>query len=216
MKALYEIQETFRERNKIIVFGCGGHARSVVNAIHGINSGMEIILVDPNAEDNEVILGCRVEREYEMEESDGYIIAVGDNQKRQELYRQIQEKNRGLCVSIVSRQAIAGTDVKIDQGAFIAPGAYIGPQAEIGCNSVINTGSIVEHETIIGNHTHIAPGVTICGRCKIGNYVFCGAGSTVIDEVSICDQVVIGAGAVVITDIYEAGTYVGVPAKKVR
>lgn len=69
---------------------------------------------------------------------------------------------------------------------------------------------------IIGNHTHIAPHATICGRTRIGNGVFCGAGSTVIDNICICDNVIIGAGAAVVSDIAETGTYVGVPARKVR
>jgi serine acetyltransferase len=34
--------------------------------------------------------------------------------------------------------------------------------------------------------------------------------------VKLCDDVVVGAGAVVARDIVEPGTYVGVPARRVR
>jgi serine acetyltransferase len=34
-------------------------------------------------------------------------------------------------------------------------------------------------------------------------------------NVRICDDAIIGMGAVVVKDIVEAGTYVGMPAKKV-
>ena len=37
-----------------------------------------------------------------------------------------------------------------------------------------------------------------------------------IDKISVCDNVIIGAGAVVIEDIMEAGTYVGIPAKRIK
>ena len=43
-----------------------------------------------------------------------------------------------------------------------------------------------------------------------------GIGATVINCVEICEDAYIGAGAVVIDDIKENGTYVGVPAKKIR
>ena len=37
-----------------------------------------------------------------------------------------------------------------------------------------------------------------------------------INNVSICDNVMLGAGAVVIRDIDICGTYVGVPAEKLK
>jgi serine acetyltransferase len=33
---------------------------------------------------------------------------------------------------------------------------------------------------------------------------------------SICDDVIIGAGAVVLSNITEKGTYVGIPAKRIK
>lgn len=203
------------EGEKIVVYGCGGHARSIINIIREVSERIEIILVDEYAERNEVILGCRAEREYELNEKDAYIIAVGDNQKRANLYQALHDKDMGHCISIFSKNSSVGMDAKIGQGSFIASGAYIGPQAVIGNNTIINTGSIIEHEVRIGDNSHIAPHATVCGRTKIGNHVFCGAGSTVIDSVSICDHVIIGAGAVVVKDIKESGTYLGVPAKRI-
>ena len=74
----------------------------------------------------------------------------------------------------------------------------------------------VHHETNIGINTHIAPGTTICGRCRIGDNVFIGAGCVIKDNIKIVDNVIIGAGAVVIKDIVERGVYVGVPARKIK
>lgn len=38
----------------LYIFGCGGHARSIVNAL---NRRQDIVLVDPNCEPGEQILG---------------------------------------------------------------------------------------------------------------------------------------------------------------
>ena len=54
------------------------------------------------------------------------------------------------------------------------------------------------------------------GGCRIGNGVFLGSGAVVAQKVTICDDVVIGAGAVVVDDITVSGTYLGVPAVKVK
>ena len=43
-----------------------------------------------------------------------------------------------------------------------------------------------------------------------------GAGATVSNNLQICGGCMIGAGAVVIKSITESGTYVGVPAEKIK
>lgn len=202
--------------NKIIVFGCGGHARSIISVIWESDKETEIILVDGNAGEEEYILGCKVMREFKIRDNDRYIIAIGDNLKRRQIYSQMKSGHAGYCILLVSLYANIGMDAQIGMGTFVAPNVYVGSQAIIGDNTILNTGSIVEHEAIIGNHTHIAPGAIICGRTRIGNNVFCGAGSTIIDKITICDNVTIGAGAVVKENILVAGTYVGVPAKRVK
>lgn len=202
--------------NKVVVFGCGGHARSVVNILHEISQGLEIILVDDNAKDNEFILGCQVRRHYELDENDGYIIAIGDNNIRKEMYKILVNRSVGNCVAVVSLNSHIGADAQIGKGTFVASNVFVGPEAKIGNNSILNTGSVIEHEVRIGNHTHIAPGAVVCGRSIIGDNVFCGAGSVITDKIHICDNVLIGAGAVVVRDILIPGTYVGTPAEKIK
>lgn len=202
-------------KSRIIVFGCGGHARSIVNVLYETSEEREIILVDEKAEADEIILGCRVRGSYELGQNDHYIVAIGNNKKRREIYNQLKASCKGQSISVISAFSYIGVEAGIGDGTFVAPNAYIGPQAKIGNNTIINTGSIVEHEVQVGNDTHIAPNATVCGRARIGSNVFCGAASTVIDGISICDDVILGAGAVVKEDIVMPGTYVGVPARRV-
>lgn len=211
-----ELQHLSENGGKIVLFGCGGHARSIVNVIRRLKEDVEIILVDENAADDEVILGCQTFNQYDMGEKDAYMIAVGDNAKRKELYAALNHISFGRCVSIVAPDAHIGMDVTLGNGTFVGANAYIGPQAEIGKNTIVNTCSVIEHEVKVGEHSHIAPNATVCGRCRIGNNVFCGAGSIIIDQINVCDDVVLGAGSVVRADIKEAGTYVGVPVKRIK
>ncbi|NDO50851.1 acetyltransferase [Lachnospiraceae bacterium MD335] len=215
IKTLGELRNVESEC-RILIFGCGGHARSVVNVINEVCGLKNVMLVDENAKKEEIILGCRTECKYDLREKDAFIVAIGDNGKRKRVYQELRKKNKGYCITVISSHANIGMEVEVGRGTFIAQNVYVGPQAEVGENTIINTGSVIEHETVIGNHTHIAPNTTVCGRVRIGNNVFCGAASTVIDNVRICDNVVIGAGAVVTDDIVESGIYIGVPAKRIR
>lgn len=203
---------------KIIVIGCGGHARSVVNSIIKKGCHKDILLIDNNAIIGEEILGQKVMSSYDSQSHDMsvfFIVALGDNYSRKEKYNDAVNME-WIPMTLVAKTAQIGIGAKLGGGDFIAENSFVGPEACIGDNTIINTGSIIEHETKVGNNCHIAPNVTVCGRCSIGDNCFLGASSVVIDKISICKDVKLGAGTVVTHDITEPGTYVGVPARKIR
>ena len=204
-----------KKKIELIVYGCGGHARSIINTALEKYSPEEILLVDDNAKEKEIILGCRTSVNWNNQKNIPFIVAVGDNERRQELFMQ-KCFNGEEPVSIISETASIGMNTVIENGSFIAKKVCLGPEVKVGRNSIVNTGSIIDHETNIGINTHIAPGTTICGRCRIGDNVFIGAGCVIKDNIKIVDNVIIGAGAVVIKDIVERGVYVGVPARKIK
>lgn len=204
-------------KKTLYIFGCGGHARSIINSL---KSDCCIVLVDPNCEEGEKILGCEtLKNDIFFNSLDNkefnFIVGIGDNAQRKKMYERALAVG-GKPINVCAKSAVKGLDYSIAEGIFLAEKAYLGPQASVGCDSIINTGAVIEHETRIGEHAHIAPGATVCGRCSIGNNVFLGAGSTVIDKTNIVDDVIIGAGSVVIKDILEKGTYVGCPARKIH
>ena len=111
-------------------------------------------------------------------------------------------------ISIISDIRLVCSDTVIMAGAVVNPGASVGK----GC--IVNTCSSVDHDCRVGDYVHIAVGAHLCGTVAVGEGTWIGAGSTVSNNVSVCGECMIGAGAVVVRDITEAGTYLGVPAKK--
>ena len=63
---------------------------------------------------------------------------------------------------------------------------------------------------------HISCGARLAGTVTVGNGTWVGIGSTVSNNITIGSDIMIGAGAVVVKDIIEKGTYVGVPARKIK
>jgi UDP-N-acetylbacillosamine N-acetyltransferase len=198
---------------KIVIFGCGGHARSVADVILTHKSYSILCFVDDNALDNETIYGFGVKKRITLNHSEICIVAIGDNAKRKRVFESIDWRH---LVSVISDFACVSELSTIHHGAFIGNACHIGPEAVIGENTIINTASIIEHEVTIGNHCHIAPNVTICGKTSVGDLSFIGAGAVVIPEISICANSVIGAGSVVTKDIKHPGVYAGRPARKVK
>lgn len=198
--------------NKLIIFGCGGHSRSVVDTLLSVCPTVELVFVDNKAEKNERRYGFAVLSK--VPEGDfSYFIAIGDNEQRKDKFMEIGEKD---LISIISNRAYVSDRSNIGSGSFIGNFSHVGPEVTIGTNTIINTAAIIEHEVQVGKHCHIGPTATVSGRCKIGDLVFVGVGATIKDYVSICSGVIIGAGAIVVKDITEIGVYVGCPAKKIR
>jgi len=171
------------------------------------------VFFDPLAGDAE-LFGCPVVRAMPKVMEPGWAAfpAVGDNNKRRRLFLDTPLS----WLSLVSPAALVGTGAEIGTGTLVSQLAYVGPGARIGTGVIVNTSAVVEHDCVVGDFSHISINATVGGGTKIGKLVFVGAGATVIDHVSIADDVVIGAGATVTKTIDAPGTYVGVPARRLR
>lgn len=101
-------------------------------------------------------------------------------------------------------------------GTWIHSTATLGPDVFTGRHVHINANTFLTRCTI-GDYTTVSPGATICGDVTIGWRCQIGAGATVSHFVTLDDDVILGAGCVVPPHRQlESGTYVGVPARRIR
>jgi len=105
-------------------------------------------------------------------------------------------------------------DASIGAGSIITPNCTITTNVTIGQHVIVNINSTVGHDAILGNYVTINPGVNVSGNVTIGDGVVVGTGTVIREKAYICAGAIIGAQAAVIQDIIEAGTYVGIPAKR--
>ena len=119
-------------------------------------------------------------------------------------------------VSWIASTAAVANDLRPADNCMIFDGTSIQPFCRIGSNVIIRNGCHISHHVVIGDNCFLAPGVVVCGGTSIGDDCMLGANCTIRDNVSIAPGSIIGAGAVVTRTISEAGTYVGVPAKRIK
>jgi UDP-N-acetylbacillosamine N-acetyltransferase len=200
--------------NSIILIGAGAHAKSVSDALLEAHPSIKLIYVDSNAKGGEKLYGFNVLNSIpDGLEKTPIFVAIGDNTIRKKIFDKIGSHPKA---NVISTRAYISKRSKLASGIFVGNFCHIGPEAEIGYNVIINNGAIVEHEVKIGSHCHICPNVIVAGRVTIGDRVFIGVGSSVVNNVSICSNVTVGAGSTVVDHITEPGTYVGVPARKIK
>ena len=198
---------------KLIIIGAGGHGK-VIADIASKNGYEEIAFLDDNPE----IIKCGkylvLGKIADLANINGdVIVAIGNIQVHKRIQEMIPE-NR--IVSLVHPKAIVADNVLIGAGSVVMAGTVINVGACIGKGCIINTCSSVDHDCVIRDYCHISVGAPVAGTSCIGEQSWIGAGATVSNNINICSSCMIGAGAVVIRDIKERGTYVGVPAKKIK
>lgn len=200
--------------NRLIIIGAGGHGKVIADAALK-NGYTNICYIDDHATGDVMgfpIIGTTADIECLNDGSMDFIIGIGNNAVRKEL----AEKYQVNWVSIVHPSAQIAFNVRIGRGTVVMANAAVNACATIGEHCIINTGAIVEHDNVIENYVHISPNVALGGTVRIGSLTHVGIGATVKNNTDICSGCTIGAGAVVIKNITEPGTYVGVPARKIK
>ncbi len=202
---------------KLIIIGAGGHGRVVADVASSTELYNEIFFLDDDESKSVApyrLLGKTADFSKYINECD-FFVAIGNNDIREKMIKSLEE-NGAVVTSLVHKSAVIGGNVKIGNGSVVVAGAVVNNGAVIGKGVILNTCSSIDHDCVIGDYTHVAVGAHIAGTVNIGEKCFICAGVTVINNVNVCENCIVGAGATVVDDICESGTYVGVPAKRIK
>ena len=200
----------------LLVFGAGGHGRVVADA--AVASGRWSMVVasdrDPGRCAGELLAGVAMQSLDVAVVAEGPLhVAIGDNTARE---RESGVLGQHRLVTVVHPRAILSAHAEIAGGCFVAAQAVLAPGACLGRGVVVNHGAVVDHDVTVGAFSHIAPTAVLGGGAQLGERVLVGSGAVVQAGRRVANDVTIGAGAVVCVDIVEAGTYVGIPARRIR
>lgn len=147
-----------------------------------------------------------------LDRFDGVIVAIGDNAVRYSKLLELQAAGAHLC-SLVHPAATVSRHAVLEKGSVVFAQAVINVGVRIGLGSVLNTGCSVDHDCVLGAAVHVSPGARLAGGVCVGDLSWVGIGASVRQLIRIGARVVVGAGAAVTTDVADALTVVGVPAR---
>lgn len=205
--------------NKLLIIGASGHGRVIADIACKMNKWEEINFLDDD--DNiKSTLGINVigksSNAHSYIRDNDFFVAIGNNKTREKIQNQLETMGASIT-TLIHPNVTIGQQVKIEIGTAIMAGVIINCCSNIGKGCIINTGVTIDHDNIIGEYAHLSPGVHLAGAVSIGKGTWMGIGSIVSNNIIIANDCIIGAGAVVVKDIIEeAGTYVGIPAKKMN
>lgn len=202
-------------KKKIILFGSGGHARVIWDALEKQGIFQVSSVVDPFTKEK-LFFSIPITPVIPPTITSG-VIAIGDNWKRSLVANEILSQNPLFQFeTVIHPSAQVGHAVKIGVGAVIMAGACLNTGAEVGNHCIINTLACIEHDCRLGDFASLGPGAVIGGNSEVGAFSTIGLGALCNHAVKIGEHTVIGSGSVVTKDMNALIVAYGNPCKKIR
>lgn len=203
----------------IVVFGGGGHAKSVLGALSADPRWHVVGLIDDQPHPaGETHLGHPFVGGRESIPSllaqgrRKVIVAIGDNAARLRVAEALRLAGMELA-TVTHPSAILSPGCSLGEGAFIHALAIIGPECAVGRNAIVMPYVSVGHESRVGDGAQLSPGAHIGGRVEIGARCFLGPGAVIHPGVRIGEAASIGANSVVHKDVPAGAILAGNPAR---
>lgn len=209
-------------KKRIAFLGSGEMARHIAHYMIEDNQFDVVGYFDDYTEKGEVVNGFPVlgkldEVEKSLKENvfDELINAIGFTRMeyRKEVFQRFEKKIP--FATFIHSTCLVDSTAKIGKGVVVFPFCILYLDAVVEDNVFIQIRSYVT-DSIVKKHTMISGTVSIAGRSEIGECCNIGISTTVSSDVKVCDYVKTGAGCIVTKNITEPGTYVGVPARKIK
>ncbi|MBF0159893.1 MAG: acetyltransferase [Magnetococcales bacterium] len=214
-----------KDNLSVLVLGGGGHAAVVVDALLRQRPDVQIIgLLDERPEQarqrtwpTEVLGGDEHLTRFDPQQI--WLIngigSIGMAAPRRQMFE--QGKRLGYrFLTVIHPAATLADQVHLGEGVQIMAGAILQTGCFIDDNSIINTRASIDHDCHIGAHSHIAPGVTLCGHVSVGHESHIGAGAVIVQGLRIGARSIVGAGAAVLHHVADSHRVVGVPAREMQ
>lgn len=197
------------EKNSILIFGGGGHAKMCIDIIKETRTHEIIGIIDDNIPiQNKVldvpIIGSTSSIDQLIKEGLQFaVLGIGGvltKGVRKKIFTSLKNKNLHIP-NIIHPSSSVELSTTLGEGNQIMQGAIVGSNVEIGNNCIINSGSIISHDAVIGDNVHIAPGAIIAGGVHIKEDTIIGMGCTIFLGLTIGKNVTIHNGVNVFKDI---------------
>ena len=185
----------------LLLIGCGGHARSLIDLVETTHQWHIHGLVGlPEQVGSEVlgysVVGTDAQLPALREQCGSAVLAMGqlpDPKPRQRLAT-LLDKYCFHIPSLISPNAHISRHSLIGNGTVVGHGAIVNAAAKVGDHCILNTNAVIEHDAWIGDHCHISTGALINGNVSVGHGSFVGSGAMLREGLDIPSGSVISAG----------------------
>jgi sugar O-acyltransferase (sialic acid O-acetyltransferase NeuD family) len=193
----------------LIIYGGGGHGKSLIDLIQVLDSFDIVGIVDDGLPVGEAIMGVAVigsahdlpeMRQKGIQLAVNAVGGIGDIGRRIEVFRRLMQAGFAFP-SVVHPTAFIEPSAELQRGVQVFPHAYIGSEVQVGFGVIVNTAAVISHDCKLAAYVNIAPGTQLAGGVTVEQGVLVGMGVSVNLNVHIGARAMIGNSAVIKADV---------------
>lgn len=203
---------------RLVIWGCGGHAREVVHLCSFLD--VQVLgYLDERRDwkgrlvDDLPVLGDLGDIHDLRKHVELVCAGVGDPALKLKFWRRTMEAGFHLAKPLVHPGVHLSRRVMVADGTIICEGTIITTNVQIGKCVILNRLSNISHDCTIEDFVTVSPGANISGNVTIREGAYIGTGSSIREKMTIGEWSVVGGGAFVANDVDAETMVVGVPAK---
>lgn len=212
-KAPVAASEAGIDPHAVLIYGGGGHGKSLIDLIRALEGYRIVGVVDDGLPSGSEVLGAAVLggadalaklHSQGVRQAVNAVGGIGNIASRVRVFDLLAEAGFSFP-SLVHPTAFVEPSAQLAPGVQVFPHAYVGSAARVGFGAIVNTGAIVSHDCSLGDYANISPGAMLAGEVHVGGSVLIGMGATINLRVSIGEGAKVGNGATVKSDVPSNG-----------
>ena len=176
------------EKPYLMVFGAGGHAKSIIDMVKQLDQWVIAGILDDDRQlTGKEVLGVPVMGtrllfplliEQGVRQAANGVGGILDIDIRIKVFEAMENAGFLIPVRLSIPRATVEKSTVIEDGVQVFANAYLGSDAHLYPRCMINTNAVVSHDCVIGMYTHIAPGALLAGHVQVGARTLVGMGVT--------------------------------------
>ncbi len=206
-------------KKRLAILGASGHGKVVADTALSLGYSEIVFFDDAWPEKASLgdwfVAGATTELLQSVSDFNAVAVGIGENRVRVEKLTLLLSAGAPV-VNIIHPVATVSALARVGLGSVLFAGAVVNIDAVLGLAVIVNTGATIDHDCVLHDGVHIAPGAHLSGNVHVGLRSWIGVGACVKQGVHIGADVMVGAGTVVVSDIPDAVTAVGNPARRIK
>lgn len=209
IRQMQKIQESSFDPESLLIYGGGGHAKSLIDLMRACGGILIAGIVDdrlPAGRDVlEVPVLGRGDRLAEYSRRGLHLAVnavggIGDIAPRLAVFDKLCAAHF-TCPTLIHPRAYVESSAAVGDGCQVFFNAYVGSDTRVGFGCIVNTGAILSHDCVLGDYVNISPGAILAGAVIVEERTLVGMGVTVNLGVHIGAGARIGNSAVIKSDV---------------